>query len=249
MVNVPFGHRHHHRRAIAGARPRSAWPVPIAVAGLTIAAVVGLGWLFHAAIAAYHARMTLTGLVADPRPVDLTIAGEQLAIPANMIRFAAARAGGAVDRVDLVLHWPALDGYSERLAEAFKDGSPSAPIIYATIARRDRLDDAARLDHVYQRFFVGDPVAGPAGLVGRRLSEDSGYGREIVYFMPDGPRPFVARCPTISTPEMPPTCLRDVNLGRGLTLVYRFHNDLLAAWRALDTGIRALAMGFLEPAA
>jgi hypothetical protein len=249
MVDVPLRHRGRSRRPTPAADRHSRLGWPLAIVALIIVGVFALGGLLRIAIDAYQARMTLTGLSDDPRPIALSIDDEHLAVPANMIRFAGTRRGGPVDQIDLALHWPALEGYSARLAEAFKDGSPSAPIVYATIARRDTaLDATARLDNVYARFFVGKPLPGPAGLVGRRLGEDSGYQGEIVYFLPDGPRPFVARCLAESTPEMPATCLRDVNLGTGLSLLYRFNRDLLADWRALDTGVLDLAVGFLRPA-
>ncbi len=234
-------------RTNASARPRWGWP--LAGLAFSIFSIVALGGLLHAGIEAYRARVTLTGLVDDPSPVSLTIAGETLSIPANMIRFAETRRGGTVDRIDLVLHWPTLEGYSNSLSEAFKGGSLSTPIIYASIARRGiTLDSTARLDHVYERFFVGPPIAGPAGLLGRRLDKDSGYGNEIVYYLPDGPRPFVARCQAEATAEVPSTCLRDVNLGQGLSLLYRFNQGLLGEWQPLDAAIRNLAAAFLRPA-
>jgi hypothetical protein len=165
-----------------------------------------------------------------------------------MIRFERSRDGGSVDRVDLILHWPTLAGYSKELADAFKEGTLDAPIVFATITARDTaLDASARLDQVYSRYFVGNPVAGPDGLVGRRLSADSGYGGEVVYFVPDDLHPFVARCPcpAESTAEMPATCLRDFNFGQNLSLLYRFDRDLLAQWTNLDTGFHRLATGFL----
>jgi hypothetical protein len=214
------------------------------IAGVTILA---LGFGARALIDGYRAQLTLTGLTDDPTPAALTIAGEELAIPANMVRFAEARRGGPEDRVDLVLHWPTLEGYTEDRSEAFKNGSPDAPIVYASIAARDTaLDATARLDQVYSRYFVGKPLPAPAGLVGRRLSDDSGYGGEIVYFLPDGPRPFVARCPAESTAEMPSTCLRDINFGQNLSLLYRFNRDLLGEWRALDAVFHKLAAQIVE---
>ena len=200
------------------------------------------------ALEAYRAQLTLTGLTDDTTPVLLTIGSEKLAIPANMLRFAEARQGGAVERADLALHWPDLAGYSEKNADAFKDGSPTAPVVYATIAVRDTpLDSSARLDDVYTRFFVGKPIAGPAGLVGRQLAKDSGYDGDIVFFDPSAPRPFVARCLATATDTVPATCLRDVNFGGGLSLLYRFNRNLLANWGALDGGMQTLAAGFLAP--
>lgn len=253
MADVPIRHsRHPADRAPTGrpvaARQSASWKRPLTLVGGGILLIVAFGGLFQAAIEAYHDHLVLTGLSDDPRPVALAVGPENLSIPANMLRFAKARGGGPVERADLALHWPGLEGYSKELADTFREGEPAAPIVYATIAARDTpLDSTGRLDDVYARFFVDKPIPGPAGLVGRRLSEESGYGGEIVYFIPAEPRPFVARCLDVDTPEVPSTCLRDVNFGRSLSLLYRFNRNLLADWRALDAGMQKRVNGFLTP--
>lgn len=247
MVDVPLRHRRAQR--IPPPPPATPlWRRPVVLLPGAILAILLAGVLFKVAIETYRAHLTLTGLTADPTPVALLIGGEPLAVPANMLRFAETRAGGAVARADLALHWPDLDGYSEESADAFKDGSPTAPVVYATIAPRDTpLDLTGRLDDVYARFFVDKPVAGPAGLVGRRLNKESGYENEVVYFVPSEQRPFVARCLPKTTDAIPATCLRDVNFGKNLSILYRFNRNLLGDWQALDGGILKRANGFLTP--
>jgi|SRR5665213_3482417 hypothetical protein len=214
-----------------------------------VAGVLGLvvlGGLIKIAFDIYRDRPLLSELTSDLYPVHLTVGGESLTVPANMVRFGRTRTGGKVDQAELILHWPELEGYSENLAAAFGDGAPAAPIVYATIAARDSpLDSTARLDGVYARFFIGKPVAGPAGLAGRRLSVDSGYEGEIVYFVPSASQPFVARCLDSTTPDVPATCLRDINFGRNLSLLFRFDRQLLADWPLLDAGMRRLAASFI----
>jgi hypothetical protein len=245
MVDVSLRHK---PRRIGARLPSNIWSRPLVLIGAAIVLPVALGLLFWAAITGYRESLALTGLTSDPTPVELAIGTERLAIPANMIRYARTRRGGPVERADLALLWPGLEGYSDLLAESFKDSSPSAPIVYATVAARDSpLDSTARLDSVYARFFVGKALPGPSGLVGRQLDAGSGYEGEVVYFAPADPRPFVARCLAESTPDVPPTCLRDVNFGRSLSLLYRFNRDLLGDWRALDTGVQKLAARFLLP--
>ena len=90
-------------------------------------------------------------------------------------------------------------------------------------------------------------MAGPAGLVGRRLGVDSGYSGEIIFFDPASQAPFVARCPTEPIADMAATCLRDVNVGKGLSLLYRFDKSLLADWRIIDDAMTKLAAGFVAP--
>jgi len=251
MVDVPIRHRSGKAGLTApasrsGPRHASSWRRPLTLFAAGVLLVIAFGGLFRVALETYRERLILTGLSADPTPTVLAIGAENLTIPANMLRFAKTRAGGPVERADLVLHWPSLEGYSETLADAFQDQAPSAPIVYATISARDTpLDSTGRLDDVYARFFVDKPLPGPAGLVGRRLSKDSGYDGEIVYFMPSEPRPFVTRCLAGATAEVPATCLRDVNFGRGLSLLYRFNRNLLGDWRGLDAEMQKLATGFL----
>ena len=254
MTDVPIRHSRGRteRPASSGkaapGRRSSSWKRPLTLLAGGLLLIIAFGGLFQASLEVYHDRLVLTGLTANPTLVPLTIGPENLIIPGNMLRFAKTRIGGPVERADIALYWPSLEGYSDRLASPFKDGSPSAPIVYATISARDTpLDSTGRLDDVYARFFVDKPLPGAAGLVGRRLNQESGYGGEIVYFVPAEPRPFVARCLETATPDVPATCLRDVNFGRSLSLLYRFNRNLLAEWRALDTGMQKLAAGFLAP--
>ena len=244
MVDVSLRDK---RKTPIPARRRSHWTLPLTIAAASVATLVVAGVIVHLLINAYRDRMTLTGLSDDPTPVALAIAGEPLAIPANMLRYAATRRGGPVERADLIMQWPTLQGYSDRSDGAFTQVVPSAAIVYATISARDSaLDASQRLDEVYARFFTGKALPGPAGLVGRTLTADSGYAGEIVFFSPHQPRPFVARCLAGATAEIPSTCLRDIQFGRGLMLLYRFDRELLPDWQALDTGLRTLAAGFLK---
>jgi hypothetical protein len=222
------------------------WLRPVVGSVIVFLGIFALAVAVERAIEDYRDRIALSGLGGKPSPVNLVVAGEAMTIPANMIRFRSARRGGEVDRVDLLLHWPGLEGFSPALADDFKDSSPSAPLIYVSIAARaSTLDSSTRLDAVYSRFFEGRPLAGPDGLIGKALTSDSGYGGEIVWFLPKGPEPFVARCMAEATPEIPATCIRDVNIGIGLSMLYRFDLTRLADWRPLDAGLQRLVTGFL----
>ena len=202
------------------------WPRPLALIGAGIVLLVALGGLFQRR----HRRLPRA---PDPdRPQRRSDAGRacrsaprSLSIPANMIRLAKTRAAARSSAPTwrcIGRRWRAIPNGS---AEAFKDGSPSAPIVYATIAARDTpLDSTGRLDSVYARFFVGKPLPGPAGLVGRQLERRLRLRRRDRLFRarPSRGRSSPAAWPN-STPEVPATCLRDVNFGRGLSLLYRFN--------------------------
>ncbi len=125
------------RIAASGGRPvaRGRWPL----------VRMGLGLLLMLAAAAI-AGFIITGrdvgprgsLTADTQPIDVIIDGQPLSIPANMIRFRSARHDGAADRIDLLLSWPGLGGFTEAHAADFEDEFA------------DRAADL-RLDHAAQR--------------------------------------------------------------------------------------------------
>ena len=232
-----------HRRELA-----ADWLKPALFAGLGIVTVALLAWGVEYAVSTYHDRIALAGKSGDRSRVAIVIAGEILTIPANMIRFPATRGGGTFESVDLLLHWPSLEGYSQDRTDAFRDGSTLAPLVYVTIAPRDnQLDSDGRLVAVYERFFIGDAVAGPSGLTGRRMTDDSGYRGEEVYYAVNGSTRFAARCIAESTAEVPATCIRDVNIGAGLTMLYRFNRFYLVDWQKMDADLKQLAATFLKP--
>lgn len=220
-------------------------PVAYLVAG--VIAVLAIGYFVNDAIEEYHDRIALRGLDGKALPVRLIVAGEPVVVPANMLRFRKERRGGAVDEANFLLHWPSLEGFSEERAEDFRDTSPEAPLIFITVsARENALDSDARLDTIYSRYFEGPEVEGPGGLRGRRLNTDSGYGGEMVYYAPHGAPPYVVRCLEVNDPEIPPTCIRDVNVGQGLSLLYRFNRQYLADWRTMDDRLRRLFNRFFR---
>jgi hypothetical protein len=91
----------------------AGWGRPAVNTAIVAVALVVLAWGVNAAIDSYHDRVALTGLNGRPRPVELIVAGESMTIPGNMIRFRNERRGRAVDQVDLLLHWPSLEGFSD----------------------------------------------------------------------------------------------------------------------------------------
>ena len=229
----------------SGDRHRGGWLRPLAIGLLAALLVVGTGVAIWRLVRHDHDSVALAGRIADTSPVKMTIAGTPLDIPANMIRTARQRRGGAMERVDLLLDWPDLTGYSTGNAGAFRSGSPIAPLLYVSILPADSpLDSTGRLDTVYSRFFSGDALTGPSGLIGRTLSEDSGYGGEEIFYEPGAAKPFVARCIARATVEVPATCIRDVRIAPGLSMLYRFDRFYLGDWQAMDTGLGELAATF-----
>ena len=135
-----------------------------------ILGLAGIAWTVNDAIGRHHDRIALKGLNGKPSPVAVTVGSEPLVIPANLIRSPTDRRGGLVTAMDLLVHWPSLDGFSEERAEVFRDGSPRAPLIYVTITEAEApLDATKRLTEIYSLYFSGPAFPGPGHLVGRHM--------------------------------------------------------------------------------
>ncbi len=233
----------------ASRQPRPASSISPVLFGLCalliIAGIAAAAWAIDGAINRYHDRIALKGLNGKPKPIELTVGEDDLVIPANLIRFPTDRRGGLVTAVDLLLLWPSLDGYSEERAKEFRDGSPQSPLIYVTITEAETsLDSTSRLAGIYKPHFTGPPIRGPGHLVGRRMADDSPWRGEIVYYQPRSAEPYVVRCLAEETDLIPATCIREVNIGGGLAMLYRFNRTWLGDWPTMDDRLRRLVTQF-----
>jgi hypothetical protein len=234
------------RQKAEALRETRDWRAPGLIAGTALALVLLLAWWIGESVREYRDDIALAGKSSDPTPVAFTIAGETLTAPGNAVRFTSRRSGGAVERVELLLRWPGLEGLTNANADIFRDSSSLAPLIYVTIAPRETpLDMDDRLSSIYAGYFGGDPFAGPSGLTGRNMTADSGYGGEEVYFARSGPVRFATRCMAEASAEVPATCIRDVNVGRNLSMLYRFNRFYLGDWAAMDRELKAAVSSFL----
>ena len=178
---------------------------PLCGCGLVL--VILLAWWIGESVRDYRDDIALAGKSSDPTPVTFTVAGETphragQYRPLRLAHAAAERSSGS----NLLLRWPGLDGFTDANADAFRDSSSLAPLIYVTIAPRDTpLDMDDRLSSVYARYFAGDPFAGPSGLTGRNMTADSGYGGEEVYFTP---APARSASRPAAWPRQAPRCRR-----------------------------------------
>lgn len=225
------------KRASASTWVLRATTTCLALAGTLVLLDVFLNW--SALLTARNGRS------ADPTPVAVFIADQRLTIPANMIRFEDQRSVGPHQRVDLAVHWPSLTGYEPEKRKAFLDPSSNAPLLFLTIrVRETATDSAGRLANVYQHFFDGPEIPAPRGLVGHRLSEDSGLAGEEVYFEAGSTQPFTVHCLADDGSGYPAPCLTELHAGEQLSIQIRFRKGLLEDWAAIRKSSRALLASF-----
>lgn len=188
--------------------------------------------------------IAMAGHTDDRGVHEIVIGNNVIAAPANAIRFEAARRDGIAERVELYLRWPDMDGYSEAARDDFNHARGSRRILFLSFSERIMSRDmSGRFEPIYRRLIAQPGTAGPAGVTLFDFADKSGYLNEVLAVAPvAGGEPFVARC--LSGPaaaESLAPCERDVDVGDGLSLSYRFPRELLGEWKALDAAMRGKA--------
>lgn len=192
--------------------------------------------------------IAMAGHTDDRSVAEVVIGNNVIAAPRNMIRFAAARRDGIAPKLDLYMRWPALDGYSDAARDDFNHAAGAPSIIFASLTESAMSRDmSGRYEPIYAHL-TRPSEDGPAGLQIRRFTEASGYVNEVlVVDDAEVPAPFVARCldgPAAAQSLAP--CERDVHVGDGLSLTYRFPREMLRDWRRLEASVLARIGGMLK---
>ena len=107
-------------------------------------------------------------------------------------------------------------------------------------------DMTQRLTAVYDRLLKGLPKPGPSGIMLHSFKAGSGYDGEEMAVAHTATGTYAARCQnTVSGAQ--PTCLRDVSVGRDLSVTYRFSRSLLKDWKAIEILVGQQMAAFLTP--
>lgn len=180
----------------------------------------------------------------DTTAREIVIGNDVLTVPANMIRFEAARRDGAAGRLDLYVRWPQMDGYSIAASDAFNHVDGDRSILFVSLEPRMMSRDmSSRFDPIYRLLIEDEARPGPGGLAIHRFSPESGYVDEVLAVAErPGEEPFVMRCLAgQAAKESLAPCERDIHVGNDLSLVYRMPPALAGEWPAVETAVRALA--------
>jgi len=220
------------------------------LARLVIWASLGLLLLTAAIVLAvrlFGAEIAKAGHSADTSLRQVVIGNDVLDVPGNMIRFRTQRRAGTLDRLDLYFYWPELSGYSDRLAEQFNSSEVNPAILFVTVEPRAMTQDmTGRVEPIYSKFLIGKESNEGHGLRRRALSADGGFAGEDLWYETSSPYPFTARCTRPGEQAATPYCLRDIHMGRDLSVTYRFHLSLIGEWMALETAVRAEIKAMLQ---
>lgn len=223
------------------------WANALMLLTVLLGAAAGLSGLRFARDAWIAIRQAATG-PGSVGPVRLRLAGEVFDVPADLLRFPPASAAGTsggvqTTRIELAVGWRRLRG--------FEGATGDMGLHLALIAGDDPASPRTRLERIYRPSFEGAEIAGPGGLVGRRLAASSGYGAETLFYAPapqeaqkTDTRVFMIRCGPETSRFAPANCLRRLSLSSNLHIEYRYRKDRLARWREIEAAVKALVGQF-----
>jgi len=183
---------------------------------------------------------------------EIVIGNNVIIAPENMIRFADARRDGVAQRLDLYMRWPDLNGYSDPARNDFNHSGGSKNILFLTFEEATMSRDmSGRFAPIYNEMIdkPGSPLSKEMTIYD--FSKKSGYLDEtLAVASRSGDTPFVARClkGQPAAQSLAP-CERDIQLGDGLSLTFRFPVALLQDWPKLEAAIRARAASMLKTTA
>lgn len=169
--------------------------------------------------------------------LPIVVAGAAFNIEPAAIRMPVQRHPGTQDRVDLAYVWPTLVPPDP----AEKTAAPGAPIepierLFVTIEGTDgTMPPIERVETIYPRYLVAEPVAGPAGLTLRGFRKDTPYADEELAFESNAPQHFLARCSRHGVVGSG-SCLLEKRIGDA-NLTFRFPRAWLENWQQVANGI------------
>ena len=196
-------------------------------------------------------NLARAGHTSSRESFDIFIGQDHLRLPANVIRFESQRATGVVERVDLYLTWPTLEGYSDEIRHVFDDLDQPEKLIFIQAAQSTMSRDmSGRIEPIYRHVLKANPQPGPAGLTRYDAKPSSSYAGETFFTaVRPGRPPFVLRC---ILPESPASstsadCQRDFHAGKDMSILYRFSAKLLPEWQAIDAAMESFVRDRIVP--
>ena len=171
----------------------------------------------------------------DAPSLPITISGTAFNIEPAAIRMNVQRRPGAHERVDLAYLWPSITPPDPTVKSAA--GQPLDPNerLFVTISSGDAtLPLIERVQTIYPRYLVAEPIAGPPGLTFRGFRDDTPYRGEDLVFESAAPEHFLARCSRKGVKNSG-VCLLERRIG-GADVTLRFPRDWLSDWQNVAGG-------------
>jgi len=211
----------------AGRRQRHAGHNPITAPLVVFGAVVLLAALYVAYILWPRWPQGPVSLNAPSLPI--VISGVTFNVEPAAIRIGVQRRPGVQQRVDLSYLWPSLAPPDPAVKPTVGAPLDANERLFVTISSGDAtLPLMERVQTIYPRYLVPQPVAGFPGLTYRGFRDDSPYQGEDLVFESNAPEHFLARCSRKGVTNTG-VCLLERRIGNA-DVTFRFPRDWLPDW-------------------
>lgn len=185
---------------------------------------------------------------AHTTPVTLIIGGQKFVVPENFTQFPRARRGGVRKNVALYAMLPDFKPFTIAYEATFESNEVDSPIIHFQLESiRSPFNEEQRIDRVYLPSVL-DTTGERAlyGLTYFQFLDGSGYQDQDLYMGTDDlGRRAALTCGKDRQEILSSSCRRFTQLTDSVMLSYRFKRSRLRDWKAIDTGVRELALSFL----
>lgn len=225
------------------------WPSILARLSFIVVALVATSLAIMTAGRWAGPYLALGGHSTSTAQHEIVIGNNVLSVPANMIRFPGARQDGVTAKLQLYLHWPDMTGYSDVARDHFNHVQDNQDIVFLTFEQQVMTRDmSGRFDPVYRALVEMPGRESPAGFMIYDFKPGLGYKDETLLVAErENETPFVARCLSAETaPVSLAPCERDIALGNGLSMTYRFAAEHALEWATLDEALLRFARSLLQ---
>ncbi|HET9717655.1 MAG TPA: hypothetical protein VFP60_15865 [Pseudolabrys sp.] len=184
-------------------------------------------------------------LSLDAPSLPIVVSGIAFNIEPAAIRMKVQRRPGVQERIDLSYLWPSLAPPDPAIRPTVGSSIDPNKRLFLTIAAGETtLPLMERVERIYPRYLVAQPVAGPPGLTFRAFRDGTPYEGEELVFESASPEHFLARC-SLKGVMNAGMCLLERRIGNA-DLTFRFPRDWLEDWQSVANGIDRL-LGRLHP--
>ena len=175
----------------------------------------------------------------DAPSLPIVVSGTAFNVEPAAIRMSVQRRPGAHERVDLSYLWPSLMPPDPAVKPGVGAAIDPNERLFVTIASGEAtLPLMERVQTIYPRYLVAEPVAGPPGLTFRGFRDDTPYQGEVLVFESNAPEHFLARCSRKGVINSG-VCLMERRLGNA-DVTLRFPREWLANWQEVASNIDKL---------
>jgi len=171
--------------------------------------------------------------------LPVVVSGVTFNVEPAAIRIGVQRRPGVQQRVDLSYLWPSLVPPDPAVKPTV--GAPIDPNerVFVTLSSGEAtLPLMERVQTIYPRYLVAQPVAGFPGLTYRGFRDDSPYQGEDLVFESNAPEHFLARCSRKGVTNSG-VCLLERRIGNA-DITFRFPRDWLPDWENVAKSVDRL---------